>query len=98
MARLVADSQAELELVMSPADGLPVMPERFHPSASHIEPAYRDGWNHCWDAWNARACELEERLMILLATQLKQLEPAQALPDPVPLAAQGVEGEPHHER
>lgn len=25
----------------------------YHPSASHVEPAYRDGWNHCYEAAQA---------------------------------------------
>lgn len=25
----------------------------YHPSASHVEPAYRDGWNHCYAAAQA---------------------------------------------
>ncbi len=30
-------------------------PKRFHPDASHIPPDYRDGWNHCHDAWTRAA-------------------------------------------
>jgi hypothetical protein len=30
----------------------------YHPSASHIPPDYRDGWNRCYIAWNRRSASV----------------------------------------
>lgn len=45
----------------------------FHPSASHVEPGYRDGWNDCYQALLDRLDKSErenERLKIELAAQM----------------------------
>jgi hypothetical protein len=34
------------------------VPEAFHPSASHIHPDYRDGWNQCHAAFQAESKRL----------------------------------------
>jgi len=39
----------------------------FHPHASHVDPDYRDGWNHCHAAATARIAELEQQVRELKA-------------------------------
>lgn len=34
----------------------------YHPSASHTRPEFRDGWNHCYEAAQARIAELQAQV------------------------------------
>jgi hypothetical protein len=34
----------------------------FHPQASHVDPSYRDGWNHCHAVATATIASLREEL------------------------------------
>lgn len=34
----------------------------YHPSASHVDPQYRDGWNHCYAVARADITQLEARI------------------------------------
>lgn len=34
----------------------------YHWSASHVEPRYRDGWNHCYEVAQARIAELQAQV------------------------------------
>lgn len=34
----------------------------YHPQASHVDPQYRDGWNHCYLLATAEVASLEARL------------------------------------
>jgi hypothetical protein len=34
----------------------------FHPQASHVDPSYRDGWNHCHAAATSLIAELQREL------------------------------------
>jgi hypothetical protein len=57
----------------------------YHPSASHIRPDYRDGWNRCYAAAQARIAELEAQLSsareVAMEEALRVCE-AEALEDP----------------
>lgn len=39
----------------------------YHWSASHVEPRYRDGWNHCYEVAQARIAELQAQVEQLRA-------------------------------
>jgi hypothetical protein len=53
---------------------MPALPEPFHPDASHIDPSFRDGFNHCHKQFSAYAAPLLERIKELEAERDKLLE------------------------
>ena len=71
------------------------MPEKFHPSASHVEPGYRDGWNHAterMEKYCAGMARLADQLRAERDSLSSQLSEAQAQVQAMREALQYVQG------